>query len=202
MNDTTFPHRTSDLLERLVAIEAGIHADRHRQPPAVLEEIARLWASGATVPGIAARTGISPEIVRDRLHRTGVLDYVQRERRRHVRKVLEQRGPKLIAAYQAGAPITTLAARAGVSDHTIRAYLVSEGVTIRPMTGKAWKIIHPRSAELTSAYEAGTSIRALAARVGVNAGAIHLLLIRERVTLRHDVGRPRKRTVPERSPGE
>ena len=69
------------------------------------------------------------------------------------------------------------------------------------MTGKAWKIIHPRSAELIAAYEAGTSIRALAARVGVNPGAIHLLLIREGVALRHDLGRPRKKTIPGRGPG-
>ncbi|MEN6518849.1 MAG: hypothetical protein ABFC38_11850 [Methanospirillum sp.] len=113
MNDTSSPSKISELLETLAAIEAGIRVDRHRQPRAVLEEMARLWVAGATVPGIAARVGVSREIVRDRLRRAGVLEYLFRNRRRHVREVLERRGPKLIAAYQAGAPVTTLAARAG-----------------------------------------------------------------------------------------
>ncbi len=86
-----------------------------------------------------------------------------------------------------------LAAEVGISSHTIRAYLVSEGVTIRPMTGRAWKIVHSRSAELIAAYEAGTSIRALAARVGVDSSAVRQLLTGEGVALRHDPGRPRKR---------
>ena len=49
--DPSGPDRAAELLERLAAIEAGIHADRHRQPAAVVEEIARLRAAGATVPG-------------------------------------------------------------------------------------------------------------------------------------------------------
>ncbi len=200
MNDTSSPSKISELLETLAAIEAGIRVDRHRQPRAVLEEMARLWAAGATVPGIAARAGVSREIVRDRLHRAGVLEYLFRNQRRHVRDVLERRGPRLIAAYQAGESTSALAARAGVSSHTIRAYLASEGVTIRPKTGKNRKILHARSAELIAAYEAGTSIRVLAARVGVNPSAIDLFLASSGVALRHDRGRPRKKTVPRRDP--
>ncbi len=193
MTAASRPDGIATLLERLAAVEAGIRDDRHRQPAAVVEEIASLWTAGATVSGISARTGVSRELVRDRLRRAGALEYLFRNRHRHVQEVLERRGAELVAAYLAGESIVALAADAGVSSHTVREYMVAEGVTLRPTTGKAWKILHPRSAELIAAYEAGTSIRVLAARVGVNPDAMSLFLTSSGVALRHDRGWPRKR---------
>jgi hypothetical protein len=123
------------LFERLAAVEAGIHEDRYRQPAAVLEEIARLWTAGATISGVAARTDLSREIVRDRLRRAGALEPPlrnrNRHRHRHAREELERRGPELIAAYEAGAPITALAAEAGVCRTTLSNFLVAHGVRLR-----------------------------------------------------------------------
>ncbi len=49
------PDATVVLTGRLAAVEAGIYADRHRLPAAVVDEIARLFAAGTTVVGIFAR---------------------------------------------------------------------------------------------------------------------------------------------------
>ncbi len=125
------PGGTSGLLERLAAVEAGIHADRHRLPAAVVGEIARLRASGATVAAISAETGVSKDIVRDRLRRAGALGHLWSEQHRHVQDVFERRGAELVAAYRAGATITALAAEAGVCTTTFSTFLVARGVRLR-----------------------------------------------------------------------
>lgn len=125
------PDAVAGLAERLAAAEAGIHEGRYRQPAAVLEEIARLWTAGATISGVAARTGTSREIVRDRLRRAGALDHPVRYRHRPVREELERRGAALVAAYEAGASITALAAEAGVTRTTLSSFLVAQGVRLR-----------------------------------------------------------------------
>jgi len=119
------------LFARLAAVEAGICEDRYRQPAAVLEEIACLWTAGATIAGIVARTGLSREIVRDRLRRAGALEPALRNRHRYVREEFDGRGAELIAAYEAGAPIAALAAEAGVCRTTISNFLVAHGVQLR-----------------------------------------------------------------------
>lgn len=63
------------LASRLAAVEARIRDDRHRQPAGIIEAIARLWTTGATVSEVAAGAGVSPHIVRDRLRRAGALGF-------------------------------------------------------------------------------------------------------------------------------
>ena len=143
--DASRPGGDAALSERLAAVEAGIRADRHRLPAAVLEEIARLWTGGETVSGIAGRTNLSREIVRDRLRRAGALEYVFRNRHRHAREEFERRGPELIAAYEAGTPITALAAEAGVCRTTLSNFLVARGVRLRHDRGWYRRKHNPRT---------------------------------------------------------
>ena len=152
---TPGPGGAGTLAARLAAVEAGIRDDRHRQPAAVVEAIARLWTAGAAVPAIAAETGVSPHIVQDRLRRAGVLGDGHRDRRRHVREVLERQGARLIAEYEAGASVHALAADAGISGSALRRYLAAEGVALRRTRGRARKVLAIRGAELMAAYEGG-----------------------------------------------
>jgi len=190
---TARPGGAAALLERLAAIEAGIRDDRHRQPAEVVEAIARLWAAGETIAGISDRTGISREIVRDRLHRAGALDYLFRNRHCRVQEVLERRGAEMIAAYQAGATVAALAACSGLCFHTLRAYLVARGVAIRSPRRRTREILQTHGAELAAAYESGATIKGLADRYAINHSAIRALLIARGVPLRHDPGKyPRR----------
>ncbi|MEN6341447.1 MAG: hypothetical protein ABFC89_02700 [Methanospirillum sp.] len=118
------------LLARLTAAEAGIHEARFRQPAAVLEEIARLHATGETAAAIGARVGVAANVVCDRLHRAGV---ERRSVRRHRNPVeeLERRATELIAAYESGATLRAVAADAGVCPRTLGAFLASRGVRLR-----------------------------------------------------------------------
>lgn len=188
---TSRPDEAAALPERLAAVEAGIRADRHRLPAAVVEEIARLWAAGATVSGIAARTGVSTHIVRDRLRRAGALEYLFRNRHRHVQEVLERRGAELIAAYLAGATVAALAARAGVSFYTVREYLVAHGIAIRNHRRRARAIFEARGDEMIAAYEAGASMTALAASAGMTPHMIRAYLVARGVAIRDYRGRAR-----------
>lgn len=90
---TPGPGGAGTLAARLAAVEAGIRDDRHRQPPEVVEAIARLRAAGESVAGISAGAGVSPHIVRDRLHRAGALECLFRNQHRHVQDVIGRRGP-------------------------------------------------------------------------------------------------------------
>ncbi len=191
----TFRHDGIDaLLERLAAVEAAIRDDRHRQPAAVVEEIARLWAAGETVSAIAAKTGVSLHIIRDRLRRAGALEYAWREQQRHVRDVLERRGAELAAAYEAGATLRALAVGAGIYDVTLRKYLVSQGIGIRDRRRRAREIPEARAPELIAAYEAGATFTALGAAVGVSREAVRLFLVSKGVTISHL--RMRSPTIP------
>jgi hypothetical protein len=129
MTAVSQPDGIAALIERLAAIDAAMRIDLPRLPAAVIEEIARMSVSGATVPEIAARTGVSQRIVRDRLRRAGADEYL--ERNRHVREVLKSRAAELIAAYEAGATITALAADAGVCRPTLSTFLVAQGIRLR-----------------------------------------------------------------------
>ncbi len=93
---------------------------------------------------------------------------VRHPRHRHVRDVLERRGPELIAAYKAGATVETVAAGAGIGATTLRRYLIAEGVPIRPRGGSRVRArLDAMNAELIAAYNAGVALAALAARAGV-----------------------------------
>lgn len=187
------PGEYAALLERLAAAEAGIRDDRYRQPPVVVEAIARSWSEGATVAEAAASAGVSREIVRDRLRRAGALGYLFRERRRHVQEVFENRGPELVAAYEAGAPLTLLATGAGITYRTLRKYLVAHGIAIRNNPRRVREILEARGDELAAAYGTATPLTVLAADAGVDPTTIRTFLIARGVTLRHDVsGYPRR----------
>ena len=176
------------LARRLAAVEAGIRDDRHRQPAAVVEGIARLWSAGATISEIAAETGVSPHIVRDRLRRAGVLGYRHRDQRRHVREVFEERGARLIAAYEAGASIHSLAAGVRISDTTLIKYLAAEGVTLRRIRGVSREVLEVRGTELIAAYESGRAIKAIAAEAGINAMVFRDYLVEHGVAIRGTSG--------------
>lgn len=197
---TPGPGDYSTLAERLATVEAGIRADRHRQPAAVVEAIARLWSAGATVAATAAEAGVSPHIVRDRLRRAGVLGFTCRDRRRHVREVFEKRGARLIAAYEAGAPIHALAARAGISDSTLTEYLAARGVTLRRVCGVSRGVLEVRGGELIAAYESGRAIKAVAAEAGINAKVFRDYLVEHGVAIRGKGGGARER-LEARAPG-
>jgi hypothetical protein len=64
---------------------------------------------------------------------------VRTGQQRHVGEVLGRRGAELIAAYEAGAPVSDLAIRAGVSSPTVRAFLKAEGVALRDDRGRSRK---------------------------------------------------------------
>lgn len=64
---------------------------------------------------------------------------VRTNQQRHVGEVLSRRGAELIAAYEAGASVSDLAIRAGVSYPTIRAFLKAEGVALRDDRGRSRK---------------------------------------------------------------
>ncbi|MEN6341343.1 MAG: hypothetical protein ABFC89_02170 [Methanospirillum sp.] len=181
----------SALLDRLVAVEASIRDERHRQPDTVLEAIARLWTGGATVAETAAGAGVSPHIVRNRLQRAGVLGYLFRKRRRHVRDVLERQGPTLVAAYEDDTPLHILAAGAGISDQTLRNYMMARGIAIRDLRRRNREILEARAAELIAAYEAGATLTALGARTGVSDWAVRAFLA--------DHGTAIRRSTPERA---
>ena len=177
------------LAARLAAVEAGIRDDRHRQPANVVETIARLWSAGAGVAAIAGAAGVSLYIVKDRLRRAGVLGYRHRDQRRHVREVLEEQGARLIAAYEAGATIRTLAAGAGISGSALRKYLSARGVTIRRARGRAREVLAVRGPELQAAYERGGSLRGVAAGVGVSSVLLREYLADHGVAIRTRRGR-------------
>jgi len=176
-------HDPAALLAQLAAIEASIRDDRHRQPAAVLEAIARSWSAGATVSETAARAGVSREIVRDRLRRAGALEYLFRERHRHVQEVLERQGPELLAAYEAGASVQALAAGAGISEYTLKNYVMARGVAIRNPSRRN-RELPARGAELVAAYEAGATLKDLAARTGISWESIRAYLADHGVTIR------------------
>jgi lambda repressor-like predicted transcriptional regulator len=189
------PDGAAPLAQRLAAVEARIHEDRHRQPAAVVEGIARLWSAGATVSAIAAETGVSPHIVRDRLRRAGALEYSWRERHRYAREVLGRDGARMIEAYEAGASMHSLAVGAGVSGTALRRFLVAEGIPLRSSTrGGQRKDLDAGRAELVAAYEAGAPIPTLADRAGVSYPVILRVLKEEGVALRDDRGRTRHQT--------
>ncbi len=162
------PRGYAALLERLTAVEDGIRDDRHRQPAEVVEAIARSWIEGVTVREAAARAGVSREIVRDRLRRAGALGYLFRERRRHVQEVFENRGPELVAAYEAGGTVADLAADTGIGSHTLRAYLVDHGVAIRTPNWQVREVLEARGDEFVAAYRAGATLNEIAASTGIS----------------------------------
>ncbi len=182
------------VLERLAAVEADIREDVFRQPAEVVEALARLWAAGATIAEISDETGVSKEIVRDRLRRAGLVGYRWRENHRHIQEVLESRGAELAAAYEAGGSITGLAAGAGISVPALRSFLISRGLVIRNPYRQTQEILETRGAELAAAYEAGASFKGLAAETGVNHNTIRTFLLARGVTIRHDHGGHRKRS--------
>lgn len=168
---------------------AGIRDDRHRQPAAVVETIARLWSAGAGVPAIAGAAGVSPYIVQDRLRRAGVLGYRHRDQRRHVREVFEEQGARLIAAYEAGATIRSLADGAGISGSALRRYLAAQGVAIRRARGRARAVLAVRGPELLAAYERGGTLRAVAAEAGIGVPQLRAYLVEHGVAIRPRRGR-------------
>jgi|GEM_PF-2481769 transposase len=128
---SSVPGWSVPLVDRLAAAEAEIAADRHRQPVAVLEAIARHWEDGTSVPEIAAAVGISCKVVRDRLRRAGEYGHPGRERIQRVRTVLEHHADELIAAYRDGEPLAALAAEVGTTPRTLSAFLERNGVRLR-----------------------------------------------------------------------
>ena len=191
--DAADPGSAAAILERLAAVEAGIREDVFRQPAEVVEAIAYSWARGATIAEISDETGVSKEIVRDRLRRAGLIGYQWRENHRHVQEVLESRGAELAAAYEGGGSITGLAADAGISVPALRSFLTSRGLAIRSPYRRTQEILEARGAELAAAYEAGASLKGLAAEIGLNHNTIRMFLIGRGVTLRHDHGGHRKK---------
>ena len=181
------------LAARLAAVEAGIRDDRHRQPANVVETIARLWSAGAGVAAIAGAAGVSLYIVKDRLRRAGVLGYRHRDQRRHVREVLEEQGARLIAAYEAGATIRTLAAGAGVCETTVGRFMAAHGVELRSRQQRVQDRLGRRRADLVAAYQQGWTIAVLAAEAGVSHRTLSAFLEAQGVRLRHDRGWYRRR---------
>lgn len=197
---TLRPGAGAALAERLAAVEAGLRSGCHRHPTAVLEDIACLFAAGATITKISAGTGVPRHIVHDRLCRAGALEHVVRNLRCPAQEALESRGAALIAAYEAGASLNALAGRAGVTHDTIRAYMVAHGIAIRNPCRHAREVFEARGDKLAAAYEAGATIEALAAGAGIGFQQLKRYLVARGVPIHG--GQWRTRTIFERRGAE
>jgi hypothetical protein len=103
------------LLGTLSDAEAQARTCRPRLSDAVLQDIARLWAVGASASDIAELIGAPYSAVRLRLRRAGVYEKRWPSHYPRVRAVLKAYGDELIASYEAGTPLAPLAADAGIS---------------------------------------------------------------------------------------
>jgi hypothetical protein len=83
-------------------------------------------------------------------------------------------------AYHAGATITTLAARCGLTYYATRELLLAEGVTLRP----AGLTTPPAPLGMADDYRNGSTITEVAERYGVTFGVARRMLLTAGVTLR------------------
>ncbi|WP_410661510.1 helix-turn-helix domain-containing protein [Amycolatopsis sp. lyj-112] len=94
---------------------------------------------------------------------------------------------ELVRAYEAGATITELAARFGMTYYRTRTSLLAAGVVLR-QAGPTGATAPPRFVE---AYLAGASIQDLATRFGLSFGVARRMLLQSGVRLRPQGGVPR-----------
>ena len=138
-------------------------------------------------PHLAADAGIAPDTLRVSLVARGV---ATRAYRRRAREIFEARGAGLIAAYEAGASLGAVAAEAGVSELTLKRFLVARGVAIDdPRRRRLRGVLDARGAELIAAYEAGTPLARLADDAGIAPRTLRRFMDAEEVRLRDDCGR-------------
>ena len=125
------PHIVRDRLRRAGLI-GYLWRENHRHVQEVLErrgaELAAAYKAGGSISGLAADAGISVTALRSCLTSRGL---AIRSPYRRTQEILEARGEELIAAYEAGASFSGLAAETGLNHITIRTFLIGRGVTLR-----------------------------------------------------------------------
>ncbi|MEN6342954.1 MAG: hypothetical protein ABFC89_10400 [Methanospirillum sp.] len=150
-------------------------------------ELAAAYEAGASLHTLAADAGIARDTLRVSLVARGV---ATRDYRRRAREIFEARGAGLIAAYEAGASLGAVAAEAGVSELTLKRFLVARGVAIDdPRRRRLRGVLDARGAELIAAYEAGTPLARLADDAGIAPRTLRRFMDAEEVRLRDDCGR-------------
>jgi transposase-like protein len=98
------------------------------------------------------------------------------------RRLLVGSEPEVVAAYEAGETIESLARRHGCSTESIRSLLHARGVRTRPR-GSPSPLVG-REGEVAAAYREGATIRELVDRFGVNARTVRKVLSAEGVPMR------------------
>ena len=98
------------------------------------------------------------------------------------RRLLVGQEAELVAAYEAGATVESLAAEHGCSVTTVRDVLAAEGVELRARGPRS--PLDGREAEVATAYEGGATVRDLAERFGANQRTIRKVLAGEGVVMR------------------
>jgi len=183
---------TATRLRKIVTAGRRGLNNRQRHVRYVLErrgaELIAAYEAGATLATVAAEAGISSSALWNYLAAEGVPCRPRGSSKARAR--LDAMKAELIAAYEGGATVAALAARAGVCEDSVRSFLVAEGVARRRSTPRQLRQLAVDSAELIAAYEDGATIAALAARAGVSNSTLRARLVAEGVALRRYTAKP------------
>ena len=98
------------------------------------------------------------------------------------RRLLVGQEDEVVAAYEAGATVTELAARHGCSTTTVRDVLAARGVERRARGPRS--PLDGREDEVAAAYEAGATVRDLVDRFGANQRTVRKVLAEAGVVMR------------------
>lgn len=144
------------------------------------EEIARLYLAGETGYAIARQFGITDPTVYRALKRQGI------DRRPAGRNTAwedtEQNRRELVAAYEAGETVRSIAKRLTIRTSRVSQVLDESGVQFHP--GGRLRFSDEDAAEFARAYQAGETLTQIGQRYGVAAKVVRDYLIRTGVQLR------------------
>lgn len=149
------------------------------------QEIAALYLAGETGYSIARRFGVTDPTVYRALKRQGIT-----RRKGGRRSTWEDTGSNrrdLVAAYEAGESVRSIARRLGIRTNRVTQVLDEADVQLHP--GGRRRFSDEQAAEFARAYQTGQSLTEIGQRHGVAANVIRGYLIRSGVTIR-PVGAP------------
>lgn len=144
-------------------------------------EIADLYQSGKTTYEIASRFGVTPPVIARALKRNGVPLRKGAPPRKWADS--EQNRRELIAAYQAGESLQSLARRLQTNTRRITQVLNESAVNWRHPGGRR-RFSDEEAAEFARAYQAGEGLVQIGRRYEVSAKVIRDYLVRSGVPLR------------------
>lgn len=129
--------------------------------------IVRAYKSGSLASSLATRFGVSERTIHYWLKIKKVAT-----RAATTARVRADQIAKSVRAYKSGTSVAVLAARFGVSGHTVYGWLRTNGVVLTSATALAPRLREDQVAEIVRAYKSGVSTPLLAARFGVSTSAI------------------------------